>query len=74
MNNICSTMNVVTIKQKLNAKDLGKYGLLFYNSLLMLPITVLLSYITGDLAKAYDFDGWTYKDTNEDYSVYEDED
>ena len=74
MNNICSTMNVVTIKQKLNAKDLGKYGLLFYNSLLMLPITVLLSYITGDLAKAYEFDGWTYKDTNEDDSVYEDED
>ena len=36
MNNVCSCMNVVVTKKKLNAKDLGKYGLLFYNSLLKL--------------------------------------
>ena len=71
MNNICSCMNVVTTKKKLNAKDLGKYGLLFYNSLLMLPLTILLSYATGDIDKAYNYKGWTYANNNNDDSAFD---
>ena len=37
---------------------IGKYGLLFYNSLLMLPLTVIIAYVTGDLRNAYDYQGW----------------
>ena len=37
----------------------GKYGLMYYNALLMLPPTLLVSYQTGDLKRAYDFQGWS---------------
>lgn len=38
--------------------SIGKYGLLFYNSLLMLPLSVLIAYNTGDLSRVYNFEGW----------------
>lgn len=59
LNDIFTAGNGVVMKKKLNAKDLGKYGLLFYNSLLMLPVTVLIAYCTGDLTKSYEYPGWT---------------
>jgi len=39
------------MKKKLDAKELGKWGLLFYNSLFMLPIACALAFITGDIEK-----------------------
>lgn len=39
------------MKQKLDAKDLGKYGLLFYNSLFMLPVAGFFAVYTGDWDK-----------------------
>jgi solute carrier family 35 protein len=50
INNLSSSANGVYMKQKLDAKDLGQYGLMFYNSLMMFPIMLLVAAYTGDLA------------------------
>ncbi|XP_025109699.1 UDP-sugar transporter UST74c-like isoform X3 [Pomacea canaliculata] len=40
-------------------QDLGKYGLLFYNSLFMLPFALTLAFVTGELETLVDFPSWT---------------
>ncbi|XP_045160173.1 UDP-N-acetylglucosamine/UDP-glucose/GDP-mannose transporter-like [Mercenaria mercenaria] len=59
VNNICTATNMVYTKQKLEAKDLGKYGLLFYNALFMIFPVMALSIYTEELQKAYNFQSWT---------------
>lgn len=59
LNDFCTAANGVTTKQKLDSKDLGKYGLLFYNSLFMVVPIVLLSIYSGDFSAAGHFEGWT---------------
>lgn len=49
----------VFTKKSLNCKDLGKYGLLFYNCLFSLPLVVILAYMTGDISAAVNYEGWT---------------
>jgi hypothetical protein len=50
LNDICTASQGVFMKQKLDAKDLGQYGLMYYNSLLMLPLALALAVYTGDFA------------------------
>lgn len=50
----------VYIKQKLeNSDSIGKYGVMFYNSLIMIIPAIVIALFTGDLHKAYEYKHWT---------------
>ncbi|EFN75299.1 UDP-sugar transporter UST74c [Harpegnathos saltator] len=59
LNDFFTAANGVFMKKKLDSKELGKYGLMYYNSLFMLGPTLLLAWWMGDLAQALDFPDWT---------------
>ncbi|XP_014672110.1 PREDICTED: UDP-N-acetylglucosamine/UDP-glucose/GDP-mannose transporter-like [Priapulus caudatus] len=58
-NNVCTAANGVYIKKKLEANELNKYGLLFYNSLFMLGPCMFSVWFSGDWKLALDFEGWS---------------
>ncbi|XP_047106491.1 UDP-sugar transporter UST74c-like [Schistocerca piceifrons] len=48
----------VIMKKKLDIADLGKNGLLFYNSAMMIPFITALSWVAGDLGTTMEFTLW----------------
>lgn len=58
LNDFFTAGNGVLMKKKLESKDLGKYGLMYYNSLFMLLPATIFAFQTGDLYSVYEFEGW----------------
>jgi solute carrier family 35 len=57
--NALTASNGVFVKKKLSGSDLGTYGLMFYNSLVMFIPAVFVTWVVGDLKKAFEFDQWS---------------
>jgi len=59
LNDFFTAANGVIMRKKLDAKDLGKYGLMFYNSLFMMLPATIFALQTGDIDRATAFEGWS---------------
>merc|ERR1711997_1152991 len=57
LNDFFTAGNGVLMKKKLESKDLGKYGVMYYNSLFMLTPALVFAWQTGDLDRVSEFGG-----------------
>ncbi|XP_076248701.1 UDP-sugar transporter sqv-7 [Calliopsis andreniformis] len=58
LNDFFTAANGVYMKKKLESKELGKYGLMYYNSLFMVVPAVAIACWTGDARSILDFPHW----------------
>lgn len=49
----------VFMKQKLNASEFGRYGIMFYNSIFMFAPALVINYLTGDFYHAILVSSWS---------------
>jgi solute carrier family 35 len=59
LNNIFTAANGIILKQKLDAKTIGEYGLLYYNAIFTLIPMLLLIFQTGEIKKLDSFENTT---------------
>lgn len=58
LNDFFTATNGVIMKKKLDTKDLGKYGLMYYNCLYMILPAFVVACVTGDVEKSYNYESW----------------
>lgn len=58
LNDVFTAANGVYMKKKLDSKELGKYGLMFYNSLFMIVPAAIVAWGMGDLDKSAAYEHW----------------
>jgi solute carrier family 35 len=58
VSDVFTASNGVFLKKKLDSKDLGKYGLMYYNSLFMFVPAIVIAWQTGDIDKSITFEDW----------------
>jgi len=58
LNNVFTASNGVFMKKKLESKEFGKYGLMFYNALFMFVPLAFFAYLNGDFEKAMEYPHW----------------
>lgn len=56
--NTMTAANGVFLKKKLDSIEMGKYGIMFYNSLLMFLPAVIGAWFVGDIHAAYNYPHW----------------
>jgi solute carrier family 35 protein len=58
LNNVFTASNGVFMKKKLESKEYGKYGLMFYNALFMVFPLIIFAHLNGDFEKAMAYPHW----------------
>lgn len=56
--NVVTAANGIYLKQKLDTVDIGKYGIMFYNSLLIFLPALFGAWLIGDLHASYNYPHW----------------
>lgn len=59
LNDFFTAANGVYMKKKLDSKELGKYGLMYYNSLFMVLPAITMAWYMGEIENSIKFQHWT---------------